>query len=140
MKKPILTMALLAFMVGTISTSFGQNPDKKLVFAGKNIQDVQKDANPAFQNFRKESEQRIKNVDNGIGDLKIKFYKSKIKDKEAYQDNLNAIEQKNDDLKKKLTDFNSKDQKDRSSFKIEFNRELDELGKALKDFTNKYNK
>ena len=26
------------------------------------------------------------------------------------------------------------------SFKIEFNRELDELGKELKDFTNKYNK
>lgn len=140
MKKSILTMALLAFMVGTVSTSFGQNPDKKLAIDSINTQDVQKNANPDFKNFKKESEQRIKNVDNSIGEMKIKFYKSKIKDKEAYQDNLNALEQKNDDLKKKLTDFNSKDQKDWSSFKIEFNRDLDELGKAMKDFSNKYNK
>lgn len=93
MKKSILTMVLLALMVGTISTSLGQNAEKKSVIASQNI-----------------------------------------------QDNLNALEKKNDDLKKKLTDFTSKDPKDGTSFKIEFNHELDELGKAVKDFTIKYNK
>ena len=133
-------MVLLAFMVGTISTSFGQNPDKKVVVVSKNTKDIQKGDNSDFQIYKKASELKIKNMDSCIGDLKILFYKSHIKDKDAFQDNLNSLEQKNDVLKKKLTDYNPKDQKDGTSFKAEFNHDLGELGKALKDFTNKYNK
>jgi len=154
MKKSILTMALFAFMIGTIATSYGYNLDNKSVKTNENIQEVskqkidakqelketKKDTVSEFKKFKKESELKIKSIDNSIGDLKVYFYKNKVKDKEAFQNNLNLIEQKYDNVKKKLTDFNIKGQTQLTSFKLEFNHDLDELGKAVKDFRTKNNK
>lgn len=133
MKNSILSIALLAFIVGTVSISNGQNPDKKSVVASANIQQPQKDLVSEVQKFRKESEQKIKSIDNSIGDLKVYFYKNKVKGKEAFQNNLNALEVKNDALKVKLAG-DIKDQAVLASFKLEFNSVVDELQKSLKDF------
>ncbi|MCX6236972.1 MAG: hypothetical protein NTY07_05325 [Bacteroidia bacterium] len=149
MRKTMLSMAVLAFMVGTISGSFGQDLDNKSLKAKENIQEAPKnvvvakqdlkgvqktDAISEFQKFRKESEIKIKSFDNRIGDLKVTFYQNKIKNKESYQDNLNILEQKNDNLNVKLTEYNVKEQNKWASFKLEFNHDLDEIGKSLKDF------
>ncbi len=133
MKKSILSIALFAFMAGTASISNGQNPDKKLIVASANIQQPQKDLASEVQKFRKESELKIKSIDNNIGDLKVYFYQNKVKGKEAFQNNLNLLEQKNDALKVQLT-ADIKDQAVLASFKLEFNRVVDELVKSLKDF------
>ena len=133
MKNSILSIALLAFMVGTASISNGQNTGKKLVVASANVQQPQKDLGSEVQKFKKESELKIKNIDNTIGDLKVYFYKNKVKGKEAFQNNLNALEVKNDALKVKLAG-DIKDQAVLASFKLEFNRVVDELVKSLKDF------
>ncbi len=154
MKQSILKIVLFVFMVATISTSYGHNLDNKSVKANENNEDTanekvdakldlkeaQKDSISEFKKFRKESELKIKSIDNSIGDLKVKFYKSKIKDKEAYQDNLNLLEQKNDELKKKLADYNANVQNTWTAFKLEFNHDLVELGKAMKEFTAKNKK
>ena len=133
MNKSILLIAMLAFMTGTASISNGQSTDKKSVAASANIQQPQKDPGSEVKKFKKESELKIKSIDNNIGDLKIYFYKNKVKGKEAFQNNLNLLEQKNDSLKVKLAgDF--KDQAVLASFKLEFNRVIDELVKSLKDF------
>jgi hypothetical protein len=148
MKKLVFSIALLIFVAGTISTSYGNILGNKLVIASGNIQDVKKNkvnakhdlkenqnnSDSAFKNFKKESESKIKKIDDGIGDLKVKFYKSKIKDKEAYQNNLNQLEEKYDLLKKKLTDYKIDGQNGLNSFKLEFDRDLAELGKDLKNF------
>lgn len=133
MKKSILSIALFAFMAGTASISNGQNPDKKLIVASANIQQPQKDLASEVQKFRKESELKIKSIDNNIGDLKVYFYQNKVKGKEAFQKNLNLLEQKNDALKVQLA-ADIKDQAVLASFKLEFNRVVDELVKSLKDF------
>lgn len=149
MRKTMLSMAVLVFTVGTISASYGQDLDNKSVKAKENIQKPPKnvvvakqdlkgaqktDAISEFQKFRKESEIKIKSFDNRIGDLKVTFYQNKIKNKEAYQDNLNLLEQKNDNLNVKLAEYNVKEQNKWASFKLEFNHDLDEIGKSLKDF------
>lgn len=133
MKKSILSIALLAFMAGTASISNGQNNDKKSVVASANIQQPQKDFVSEVQKFKKETELKIKSIDNNIGDLKVYFYKNKVKGKEAFQNNLNALEVKNDALKVKLAG-DIKDQAVLASFKLEFNSVVDELQKSLKDF------
>jgi len=133
MKKAILTLAVFALTTATISTSYGQNPDKKSVKTSENIQGTPKGAISEYQNFKQESEVKIKSLDNRIGDLKVYFYQNKIKNKEAFQNNLNLLEQKNDDLKKKLVN-NVQDQNNFTSFKLEFNHDMDEIGKSLKDF------
>jgi len=148
MKKLLYSIALLVFMAGTISTTFGNILDNKLVVESLNIQDAKKDkvnakldskenqnqAGSAFKNFKKESESKIKKIDDGIGDLKIRFYKSKIKDKEAYQNKLNQLEEKYDLLKKKLADYKMDSQNGFNSFKLEFDSNVAELGKAVRNF------
>jgi uncharacterized protein with gpF-like domain len=149
MKKLGFSIALFVFIAGTILTSYGNIPDNKLVITTLIIQDAQKEkvnskkdlkenqneGTSAFKNFKKESESKIKKIDDGIGDLKVKFYKSKIKDKEAYQNNLNQLEEKYDVLKKKLADYKMDSQNGWNSFKVEFDRDLEELSKALKNFS-----
>ena len=133
MNKSILLIAMLAFMTGTASISNGQSTDKKSVAASANIQQPQKDPGSEVKKFKKESELKIKSIDNNIGDLKVYFYKNKVKGKEAFQNNLNALEEKNDALKVKLAG-DIKDQAVLASFKLEFNSVIDELVKSLKDF------
>jgi len=136
MRKSILTMAVVAFMAGAISTSYGQNADKKEIAVSGNTQTAQKTDNPEFQKFSKDSEKKIKNIDNIIGDLKVYFYQNKIKDKEGFQNNLNALEEMNDGLLVKLAGYNN-DQNTLTSFKLEINTAMDELGKSLKSFRSK---
>ena len=133
MKKSILTMALLAFMVGTISFSYGQNADKKSVVAVVNTQEGPKGAVSEYQKFKKESEIKINSIDNSIGDLKVFFYQNKLKNKEAFQNNLNLLEKTNDGLKLKLADYKN-DQNTLAAFKLEINNSMAELGKSLKEF------
>lgn len=148
MKNTILRIALFAFMTATISTAYGQNPDNKSVKPKMNAQEIPKkavdtknelkeapkEASSEFQNFRKESEAKVKIIDSCIGDLKVHFYSNKIKDKIAFQDHLNLLQDRSVELKKKLTDISAQSQNDLSSFKLYFNNEVKEIGKSLKDF------
>ncbi len=134
MKKTILTMAVCAFMTATISTSFGQDTAKESIKANVKTQETPKDTNSELQKFKKESGIKIKNIDNYIGNLKVYFYQNKIKNKEAFQDNLNLLEQKNDNLNVKLTDYKDEEQSKLASFKTELNRDLAEIAKAVDGF------
>ena len=50
------------------------------------------------------------------------------------------LEMKNTDMKKRLADNNSENKENWENFKTEFNRDMDELGVAIKDFTIKNKK
>ena len=76
----------------------------------------------------------VNDFDSCIGDLKVHFYSNKIKDKIAFQDNLNLLQDRSVELKKKLTDISAQDQNALSSFKLYFNNEVKEISKSLKDF------
>jgi hemolysin activation/secretion protein len=148
MKNTILTIAVFAFMTATISVAYGQNPDNKSVNTKVNAQEIPKkavgtknelkvapkDASSEFQNLRKESEAKVKIIDSCIGDLKVYFYSNKIKDKIAFQDHLNLLQDRSVELKKKLTEISAQDQNALSSFKLYFNNEVKEISKSLKDF------
>jgi hypothetical protein len=134
MKKTILAMAVFAFMTTSISSSFGQNPVNEPIKTDVKIQDAPKDTNSDFQKFKKESELRIKNIENIIGELKVFFYQNKIKNKIAFQDNLNLLEEKNDNLNKKLAEYKDNDQSTLTSLKVEIKQVLVEIAKALKTF------
>ena len=134
MKKTILAMAVFAFMTTSMSTSFGQNPEKEPIKTNVKVQETPQDANSEFQKFKKESELRIKNIENIIGELKVFFYQNKIKNKIAFQDNLNLLEEKNDNLRKKLAEYKDNDQGTLTSLKVEIKQVLVDIAKALKTF------
>jgi hypothetical protein len=148
MKKLFLSMAVIAFMAGSISTSFGQAPDKESVKARKNLkeekQDVvvakqelvvaQKDSISEYQQLTKESDAKFKANEKSITDLRADIVKGNSKNMAVDQKKVTLLEQKNNDLKKELADYKVEGQTKFSTFKSEFNRDLDALAKELKDF------
>ena len=52
-----------------------------------------------------------------------------------YEKSLSALNQKNVDLKKRMVDYKQNGETKWSSFKSEFNNDMDDFGKELKDFT-----
>jgi methylthioribose-1-phosphate isomerase len=146
MKKTIFTMAVMACMALAISTSYGQEPDKKTEKAKENLQEAKVEVAVAkvdlteaqtadVQAFMKESEMKIKKNEESITDLKIKILKNSEREIEADQLRVSELEQKNVNLQKDLTDYVFVGQAEWAAFTAKFNYEMDELTKALKDFT-----
>jgi len=148
MKKLFLSIAVIAFMAGSISTSFGQAPDKESVKARENLKEekhdvvvakkdlavAQKDSVSEYQQLTKESDAKFKANEKSITDLRSDIVKNNSKNQATDQKKVSLLEQKNNDLKKELADYKVEGQIKFSTFKSEFNRDLDELAKELKDF------
>ena len=94
MKKLFLSIAAVAFMAGTISTSFGQVPDKQSVKARENLKEekkdvvvakqdlkvAQKDSVSEYQKLTKESEIKFKNNEISVSDLRTAIVKTNSKE------------------------------------------------------------
>jgi len=69
--------------------------------------------------------------------LKLKVANLDLKSKAKYEKELGILKQKNDNLKKRLSDYNVKEKSKWASFRIKFDKDMKELGKALKNCTVK---
>lgn len=148
MRKLILSLTIIAFLAGTISTSFGQVPDKQAVKARENLKEekkdvvgakkdlkvAQKDSVSDYQKLTKESEVKFKANEKSIAALRDLITRSNSTEKAVYQKKLSLLENKNSDLKKELADYKALGQTQFATFKSKFNRDLDQLAKELKDF------
>ncbi len=149
MKKIILAMSLIAIFAGTLTSTFGQEPDAKSVKARENLSNAQKneadakndlkvakkDSISAFQQFKDESNSRFISNNKSIADFKIRIAKVKKKSRAQYEKKLARIEQKNTDLKKKLDDYKEAGNDKWASFKVTFNKDMDGIEKSLINFS-----
>ena len=67
--------------------------------------------------------------------LKLKIKTSEKSIDNQYEKNIEALEQKNKNLKEKMKTYKKGVNSDWQSFQREFNHDMDELGNALKDLT-----
>jgi len=148
MKKLILSLTVVAFMAGALSTSFGQVPDKQATKARENLKEEKKDVVVAkhdlavakkdsvteYQTLTKESDLKFKNNEKSIVDLRTAITQGNSKEKATDQKKVSLLEDKNNSLKKELADYKELGQTKFMTFKTEFNRDLDQLAKELKDF------
>ncbi|HQR94110.1 MAG TPA: hypothetical protein PLK14_13660 [Sediminibacterium sp.] len=154
MKQPITILYLACMLIGGISFNGCKTPDQKVndaqiqvENAKENLEKVEDKAAVAeikaanaeeWKIFKNESEAKIK-----TNEIRISELKSKIKRSGYPMDDLNAkrvdtLEMQNRKLQSKVDDYN-KTMTDWETFKREFNRDMDGLGSALKDFTVKHN-
>jgi hypothetical protein len=148
MKKLVLSLAVVAFLAGTISTSFGQVPDKQSVKARENLKEekkdvvvakqdlkvAQKDSVSEYQKLTKESEIKFKSNEKSISDLRAAITKNNSKEQATDQKKVSILEDKNNNLKKELAEYKVLGQTQFTAFKTEYNRDQDQLAKELKDF------
>lgn len=82
--------------------------------------------------FKADAEAKIEANEKSIAELKVKLKKpGKLLDK-MYTERIEALEQRNRDLRLKITAYET-NKTDWEKFKEEFNHDLDELGKAISD-------
>lgn len=150
MKKIIFTLAAMT-LVGGIALSSCQSSATKVknaeealqqaksnvVDAKANLNETRQDSVAEYQAFKKTSEERINANEKSIADFKAKIAKDKKEAKAQDEKQLATFEQKNNDLKMKLENYKDEGQLKWLTFKNEFNHNMDQLGKALKNFTVK---
>jgi uncharacterized protein HemX len=138
MKKLFLSLTIIAFIAGTVTTSFGQEQKqeqkKEVVVTNQNLQVAQKDSVSEYQKLIKESDVKFLSNEKSIADLRVAIAKIDEKDQVANLKSVTAMEQKNTDLRKVLADYKVEGQTNFATFKTEFNSNLDKLAKELKEF------
>jgi len=146
----MITLAIATtFMAGAIFTGC-QSATQKNEAARDKVQDAKEDLKAAENNaeavkiktataeewkeFKSETEAQIRVNEKSISEFKEKMKKSGKTLDAVYEKKIDALEQQNRDMQARIDGY-EKSQSDWESFKSEFNHDMDELGKALKDLT-----
>lgn len=96
-------------------------------------EDAEKKAKEAeWKRFKNDVELTIKNNEFRITALRVKLNKPGISRDPHYATKIKKLEQQNKALERRIKDYRE-DQDDWESFKSDFNRDLDELGKELRE-------
>ena len=136
MKKLFLIHAVIIVGAGGLVTSCQSQSDKiaeareNVREAEENLQKVQDEPVSAYEQFKLETTDQIDANDKAIADFRDKLAK---KDRPRYEKRIAALQQKNNDLRKRLDEYKGKDENAWTSFKVEFKHDMDELAQAIKD-------
>jgi predicted RNase H-like nuclease (RuvC/YqgF family) len=150
MKKIFYSLAVTMLLTaGTVITSCN-SPSNKANKSKENVEEAQRDLEETkadaelqrqkaatveeWEDFKSESEIKIKENETRIEELKEKMMKPGDGIDSLRQKRINTLEEKNNKLKAMINTYES-NQSDWESFKREFNHDMDELGKAFKDLT-----
>lgn len=125
-----------------------QSSAQKQEAARNNVHDAREDLNAAqkdakeieqkvataeeWRTFKSESDKKIKDNEIQIAELKVRMKRPGQVFDALYEKKITGLEQQNLKMKAKLDEY-EKSQSNWESFKREFNHDMDELGKALKD-------
>lgn len=142
MKRTIIILsAAITLVAGTIFTGC-QSTSQKQEAAQADVRDARQDLNEAQKDaneirmataeewaiFKRDSDVKIRE-----NEVRIIELNGKTSD-EVYTKRIANLELQNKEFRTRLTDY-EKNQSNWDSFKREFNHDMDELGKSLKDFT-----
>lgn len=150
MKKSIFILAVAtSLLAGAIFTSCQSNNQKveaakdKVQDARQDLIEAQTDAYDAevvkinseeWKAFKIETENNIENNDLRIAELKVQLEKPGQTFDPIFKNRIEVLEQKNLDMKNRLSNYKN-NQSDWEVFKSEFNHDMEELQKDLREFS-----
>ena len=141
MKKSFLILAAGAFITGAFLSSCN-SPSKRVENTENRVQEANQDSNKAneeyladVESYRKEAAEKIATNNRSIAEFNAIIENEKLDAKADYKKKVAALQQKNSDMKKKMDDYKAKGINKWKEFKIEFNHDTEEIGKAFKDLT-----
>jgi exonuclease VII large subunit len=140
MNNKILSLAVILFMAGIVfmlaKNTGGKNINDKKENTGiaePDSQAAKQSYSDDWQRFKNESEHKIQNNENRITAFKVKMVKS---GKANYNKEIAKLEKTNRHLQKKLDQYKNEGKSTWDRFKKVFNKDMDKLGKAIKDLTS----
>jgi len=146
MKKTTLIVSAITCISMQLLTSCS-TPAEKVESAVNEVTEAQKSlekANEAYlveiDQYKKEAAEKTAANDQSLTEFKVRIENEKKEAKEEYNKKIEALEKKNNDMKKSIADYKADGKENWEKFKTEFSRDMDELGSAFKDFTVKNKK
>jgi hypothetical protein len=146
MKKSNYKLGLVACLLSGILMSCS-TPAEKVADAQNTVAVAEADLKQAnleyladMEKYRKEAAEKIVANEKSIAEFNARLATEKSEAKAAYQEKITALEQKNSDMKKKIDEYKAEGKDQWEKFKLEFNRDLDDLGQAFKNLTTSDNK
>jgi len=143
MKKLIFTLTTSLLLTGAIFTSCNTAAEKvdkaedKSIKADEDFNIAKEEYLADVENFKKETAAKIEANNQMIADFNVKIEYAKKDAKAYYQEQIAVLEQKNIAMKKKLDEYEVTGKDNWETFKTEFNKDMDDLGEAFKNFTIK---
>jgi DNA anti-recombination protein RmuC len=146
MNRSILILALTGIMLGSLLTSCQQSPsskidnkEDKLLKEQEDVVEAKQDLNQALRDsvrqFKLDAQNMITENNRKIDEFKTKVENGKKATREKYSAKISDLERRNKELQKRLDEFNDENGEKWTSFKREFNHDMDEIGNSLKDIT-----
>jgi phosphoenolpyruvate-protein kinase (PTS system EI component) len=139
------------FLAVTSSTLFSiaaltscSTPAEKVDQAQENVNKANNKLDSAIKDYladidmyRVETANRIIANDKSIADFNLTLANKKMNERAEYVKKIKDLEQKNAALKSKLDNYKADGNEKWKTFKVEFSKEMDDLGESIKDLTKK---
>jgi|SRR5579859_4599482 len=139
MKNRILAFALTGAIAMVGLSAIAQenkkasNARKEVASSKRDLKEAKIDSAADFQRFKKEAEVKIRENQMKITELKAKKSDDSREIRQKYDKKVLALEQKNNELRSKIKKSDGTKPDMWTSFKREFNHDMEELGRAFKD-------
>ena len=140
MKNKIIGIAVIVCMAGTLSLGCGKTSEQKVEIIKENARDAQRSWHDAqteyssdWKTFLSESDQAINTNEKRIDAFKEKMDKAGFKVRAKYNKDVAALEQKNNEMKKKLKEYKDEGPIKWEEFKTNFKHDMDGIDKTMKD-------
>jgi len=143
MKKSILALAASALIAAATLTSCN-TPAKKVEEAQNDVKEANKDLDKAnkeyladIESYKKEMAEKIAANNQSIAEFNARIANQKREAAADYKLKITELQQKNSDMKRHMDEYKAEGKEKWEKFKTEFGHDMEELGKAFKDFTIK---
>ncbi len=143
MKKLIFTLTATILLTGAIFTSCNtaaekvENAKEKSIKADEDFNTAKEEYLADVENFRIETAAKIEANKQMIADFNLKIVSAKKDARAYYVEQIAVLEQKNIAMKEKLDAYEVSGKDNWETFKTEFNKDMNDLGEAFKNFTVK---
>lgn len=141
MKNSILPLVSFFFIGVSFLMSCSNSADRvddakqDVVKADSNLVVAQEEFLADVENYRRTTSEKVAENEKNIAEFKARVEQDKKIAKADYNLKIAELEQKNNDLRMKMENYRADSKEQWESFKIEFNHDMDEVGKAFKDLT-----
>ena len=112
-----------------------ETAEQDVTQAQENLSEAKDDYLVEVENFKKESADKITANDKAIAEFRTEMANSKKELKVKYDKQIADLESKNDTMKIRMANYKDEGKDNWQSFKVEFNSDMEELGRSFKDFT-----
>jgi hypothetical protein len=134
--------ALIATFMGVLFVIGCNSPRTKIDKAQYEVSEARKQLLDAQENYKKEvaifkeeTAQKIRDNEQNIADFSLKNKSAEEEEIYIMQNHLSRFEQKNEEIKLRMNNFEATEMKKWEAFKTELDHDITELGLSIKDFT-----